>query len=60
MLSLRDLCFVLCSRDLDILRVQKIISAFLSYYPQIIEVRNPVTWLFQCVVTNVIADRRKN
>ena len=37
MFSLRDLRFVLCSRDLDVLRAQRIIG--LSYlYPQVNEV----------------------
>ena len=42
MLSLRDLRFVLRSRDLDVLRTQRIIG-LLSYYPQINEVRL-ITW----------------
>ena len=36
MFSLRDLRFVLCSRDLDVLRAQRIIGFYLNY-PQIIE-----------------------
>ena len=38
MFSLLDLSFVLCSRDLDILRAQRIMG-FLLNYPQSIEVR---------------------
>ena len=37
MFLLLDLRFVFCSRDLDVLRAQRIIG-FLSYYPQINEV----------------------
>ena len=37
MFSLRDLRFALCSRDLDVLRAQRIIG-FYSNYPQINEV----------------------
>ena len=37
MFSLRELVFVLCSRDLDILRAQRIIGFILSY-PQINEI----------------------
>ena len=29
MFSLRDLCFVLCSRDLDVLRAQRIMGIFI-------------------------------
>ena len=36
MFSLRDLSFVLCSRDLNVLRAQRIMG---SFYPQIKEVR---------------------
>ena len=44
MFSLRDLRFVLCSLDVDVLRVQRIIGFFnLNYmYPQINEVE--ITW----------------
>ena len=35
MFSLRDLRFVLCSRDLDVLRAQRIIGFFYLNYPQI-------------------------
>ena len=38
MFSLRDLRFVLRSRDLDILRAQRIVGFYLNY-PQINEVR---------------------
>ena len=34
MFSLRDLCFVFCSRDLDVLRAQRL---FYLNYPQINE-----------------------
>ena len=37
MFSLRDLRFVFCSRDLDVLRAQRIIGFYLNY-PQINEV----------------------
>ena len=39
MFSLRDLRFVLCSRDLDVLRTQRIIGFFNLNYPQINEVK---------------------
>ena len=39
MFSLHDLCFVLCSLELDILRTQRIIGFFNHNYPQINEVR---------------------
>ena len=39
MFSLRDLRFLLCSRDLDVLRAQRIIGLFYLNYPQINEVR---------------------
>ena len=39
MFSLRDLRFVHCSRDLDVLRAQRIIGFFYPNYPQITEVR---------------------
>ena len=39
MFSLLDLRFVLCSRDLDVLRAQRIIGLFYLNYPQINEVR---------------------
>ena len=38
MFSLRDLRFVLCSLDLDLLRAQRIIGFILSNYPQLKEV----------------------
>ena len=38
MFLLRDLRLVLCSRDLDILRAQRIIGFFYRNYPQINEV----------------------
>ena len=38
MFSLRDLRFVLCSRDLDVLRAQRIVGFYL--YPQINGVGN--------------------
>ena len=40
MFSLRDLRFVLCSRDLDVLRAQRIMGFFYLKYPQISEVGN--------------------
>ena len=43
MFSLRDLRFVFCSRDLDVLRAQRIIGLFKFNYPQINEVGNPIT-----------------
>ena len=39
MFSLRDLRFVFCSRDLDVLRAQRIIDFLNLNYPQIHEVR---------------------
>ena len=39
MLPLRDLPFVLCSLEVDVLRAQRIIGFFYLYYPQINEVR---------------------
>ena len=39
MFSLRNLRFVLCSRDLDVLRAQRIIGFFYLNYPQSNEVR---------------------
>ena len=38
MLSLLDLHFMLCSRDLNVIRTQRIIGFYLNY-PQMIEVR---------------------
>ena len=35
MFSLRDLRFVICSRDLDVLRAQRITGFFYLNYPQI-------------------------
>ena len=43
MFSLRDLGFVLCSRDIDVLSAQRIIGFFYPDYPQIDEVRNLIT-----------------
>ena len=37
MFSLRDLPFMLCSRDLDVLRAQRIMGFFYLIYPQISE-----------------------
>ena len=39
MFSLHDLHFLLCSRDLGVLRTQRIIGFFHFTYPQISEVR---------------------
>ena len=39
MRSLRGLRFLLCSRDLDVLRAQRIIGFFNLNYPQINEVK---------------------
>ena len=33
MFSLRDLCFVLCSRDLDVLGAQRIVDFFILILP---------------------------
>ena len=41
MFSLCDLCFLLCSRDLDVLRTQRIIGFLYLHYPQINEVGKP-------------------
>ena len=39
MFSLRDLRFLLCSRDLDVLRVQRTMGFFHFNYPQTNEVK---------------------
>ena len=41
--SLRDLRFVFCSRDLDILRAQRIIGSYLITHKST-RSRNPITW----------------
>ena len=40
MSSLRDLCFALCSHEVDILRAQRIMGSFYLNYPQINAVEN--------------------
>ena len=44
MFSLRDLCFVFCSRDLDVLRAQRIMGFYLDYHKST-RSENPITWL---------------
>ena len=44
MFSLRDTRFVLCSRDLEVLRAQRIIGFLYLDYPQINEVVKAITW----------------
>ena len=41
MFSLPDLCFVLCSRDLDVLSAQRMMGFFIFAYPQINGARKP-------------------
>ena len=43
-ISLRDLFFVLCSRDLDILRAQRIIGFFILITHKSTWSENPMTW----------------
>ena len=50
MFSLRDLRFVLCSRDLDVLRAQRIIGFFI-FYPQINDVRKGHLFLELCLTS---------
>ena len=45
MFSLRDLRFVLCSRDLDALRAQRIIGFFILITHKSTRSENPITWL---------------
>ena len=44
MFSLRDLHVVLCSRDLDVLRAQRIIGILISITHNSTRSQNPVTW----------------
>ena len=52
MFSLRDLRFVLCSREVDVLRAQRIIGFSYLYYPQIKEVGKPdhMDWLTKFIL----------
>ena len=44
MFSLRDLRFVLCSRDLDVLRLQRTMGFFISLTHTSTGSYNPITW----------------
>ena len=44
MFSLRDLRFVLCSRDLDMLRAQRIIGFFILITHKSTRSEKPITW----------------
>ena len=44
MLSLRDLRFLLCSRDLDVLRAQRIIGLFIFITHKSTWSGDPITW----------------
>ena len=45
MFSLRDLRFVLCSRDLDVLRAQRIIGFFILITHKSPRSENLITWV---------------
>ena len=59
MFLLRDLRFVFCSRDLDVLRAQRIIGFFILITHKSTRSENPITWLhrisgkFQSKVRNM-------
>ena len=44
MFSLRDLCFLLCSRDLNVLRAQRIMGILNLITHKSTKSENPVTW----------------
>ena len=44
MFSLRDLHFVLCSRDLDVLRAQRIMGFFILITHKSTSSEHPITW----------------
>ena len=44
MFSQQDLRFVLCSRDLDVLRAQRIIGFFIINTQKLTKFGNPITW----------------
>ena len=48
MFSLRDLRFVLCSRDLDVLRAQRIMGFFILITHKSTRSENQITWLGTC------------
>ena len=51
MLSLRDLHFVLCSRDLDVRRAQRIIGFFKIFIThKSTRSENPITWVLQITI----------
>ena len=45
MFSLLDLCFVLCSLDLDVLRAQRIMGFYILITHKSTRSENPITWL---------------
>ena len=45
MFSLLDLRFVLCSRDLDLLRAQRIMGFFILITHKSKRSENPITWI---------------
>ena len=47
-LSLRDLRFVICSRDLDVLRAQRITGFFILITHRSAWSENPINWLLSC------------
>ena len=46
-LSLRNLCFVFCSRDLDVIRAQRIIGIFTLITHKSTRLEKPITWYGQ-------------
>ena len=53
MFSLRDLRFVLCSRDLDILRAQRIMGVFILITHKSTRSENTITWWICLFVNHV-------
>ena len=50
MFSQLDLCFLLCSLDLDVLRVQRVIGFFILITHKLMRLENAFTWYVSKVV----------
>ena len=55
MFSLRDLRFALCSRDLDVLRAQRIIGFFILITHKSTRSENPIAWIVLIFISTGLA-----
>ena len=55
MFSQQDLRFVLCSRDLDVLRAQRIIGFFIINTQKLTKFGNPITWQSKQLTPGIVS-----